>query len=83
MGEVYQARDEQLERDVALKLLPRDKTTDALAIERFLREAKVTSALNHPNIVTVHVLLAERRDAFTFVAQISNLLCRRFPLGKG
>ncbi len=81
MGEVYQAHDERLERDVALKLLPRDKTTDALAIERFLREAKATSALNHPNIVTVyeisqseygHVLAMELVEGWSLRLVIEN-----------
>jgi serine/threonine protein kinase/predicted Zn-dependent protease len=54
MGEVYLARDTQLDRVVALKLLPPAFTGDADRIARFVQEAKAASALNHPNILTVH-----------------------------
>jgi serine/threonine protein kinase/tetratricopeptide (TPR) repeat protein len=54
MGEVYQARDTRLNRVVALKFLPPDKVADPDRRRRFMHEAQATSALNHPNIVTVH-----------------------------
>jgi eukaryotic-like serine/threonine-protein kinase len=54
MGEVYRARDEQLERDVALKILPAASFQDATARTRLLREARTASKLNHPNICTIH-----------------------------
>src|SRR5687767_1520142 len=53
MGEVYRGRDTRLERTVAIKILPPDITRDAGARERFSREARATSTLNHPNILSV------------------------------
>ena len=54
MGEVYLAHDERLGRQVALKLLPAQFTLDADRVHRFEQEARAVSALNHPNIVTIH-----------------------------
>jgi Tol biopolymer transport system component len=54
MGEVYRARDPRLARDVAIKVLPADRMADEDRRRRFVREARAASALNHPNIVTVH-----------------------------
>ncbi len=54
MGEVYRARDERLERDVAIKTLPAEFADHADRLDRFKQEAKATSALNHPNILTVY-----------------------------
>ena len=54
MGEVWQARDTKLDRDVALKVLPEAFTSDPDRLARFEREAKVLASLNHPNIGSIY-----------------------------
>src|SRR5690349_18776465 len=54
MGEVYRARDTRLGRDVALKILPVEMSADAARKQRFEREAKTISSLNHPHICILH-----------------------------
>src|SRR2546429_567991 len=69
MGEVYRAHDLRLDRNVALKILPDGDTHDPSVVERFTREARAASALNHPNIVTIHEI-GETETAHFYIMQL-------------
>jgi len=66
MGVVYKARDTRLDRFVAIKVLPPDKLTDPERRPRFTQEAKAASALNHPNIITIHDI--DEADSVHFIS---------------
>ena len=85
MGEVYLAQDVRLNRQVALKVLPAAAAGDQDSLARFIREARAASALNHPNIVTIHDIGAAADThfiAYEFVeGKTLREFCRGAPLG--
>jgi serine/threonine protein kinase/Tol biopolymer transport system component len=77
MGEVFLARDTRLGRQVALKLLPPQFTQDAGRLQRFMREAKTASALNHPNIITIHEIGEWEQTFFIVTEYIAGVTLRQ------
>ncbi len=71
MGEIYKAQDTRLNRFVAIKVLPADMSADPDRRRRFLQEAQAASALNHPNIITIHDIISEGNKQYMVMEYVA------------
>jgi serine/threonine protein kinase/Tol biopolymer transport system component len=81
MGEVWRARDSRLGRDVALKVLPEEVSSDSSRLHRFEKEARSASALNHPNIVTVYEIGSEGSVSYIAMELVEGKTLRELLFG--
>ena len=70
MGQVFLADDTELDRQVALKILPRNVGDNEEALERFKREAKAAAALDHPNIITIHEIGTHEGQSYIVMSYV-------------
>src|SRR5262249_28742639 len=77
MGEIYKAADTELERTVALKILPQEFAADPTRMRRFIQEARAASSLNHPNILTIFEIKQDGPTPYIATEFIDGITLRR------
>ena len=81
MGEVYRARDTRLSREVAVKVLPAELSSDTERLKRFEKEARSASSLNHPNIVTIYDIGSEGGVSYIAMERVEGATLRELLVG--